>query len=229
MRRAIYILAFIILAQAGLMAQTKPPIRHFPCSTLRVECPSEPIKEGQLVTFTARVEYADPNAKLSFEWTISSGTITSGQGTSEITVKNDGTPGSSMTATVKVGGVAPECQNIASCTPTIWCGVPLSRRFDQYGKLAFRDELARLDNFVIELQNDPGAQGYVIAYEGQRSRARTASARLKRIRNYLINKRGIEAGRIVAVEGGFRLKTETELWMVPTGADPPKATPDIEP
>jgi hypothetical protein len=227
MRRAIYILAFIILAQAGLMAQTKPPIRHFPCSTLKVECPSELPSADQLLTFTARVEYADPNAKLSYEWTISSGTLTSGQNTSTIVVKQNGF-GSSVTATVKVGGVAPECHNIASCTfmPE---SPPISRRFDQYGKLSLEYERARLDNFVIELQNNPGAQGYVIAYEGQRSRARTASARLKRIKDYLINKRGIDVGRIVAVEGDLRLKTETELWIVPTGADPPKATPAIEP
>ena len=31
-------------------------------------------------------------------------------------------------------------------------------RFDEYGNIRFNDEKARLDNFAIQLQNEPGAR-----------------------------------------------------------------------
>ena len=33
-------------------------------------------------------------------------------------------------------------------------------KFDEYGNIKFNDEKARLDNYAIQLQNEPGAQGY---------------------------------------------------------------------
>ena len=40
------------------------------------------------------------------------------------------------------------------------------RKIDEYGNIRFNDEKARLDNFAIELQNDPTAQGYLVCYGG---------------------------------------------------------------
>ncbi|MBC7910318.1 MAG: hypothetical protein H7Y30_07455 [Pyrinomonadaceae bacterium] len=225
MQKAIYILAFMVVAQISLRAQVSEPEAKVKCPTIVVECPTEPADDGDSITFTAQVKDADPNANLKFYWTNSSGTITSGQNTSTIVIKKDGSPGSFVTATVEVLGLDASCINTASCTETIVCHDSPSRRFDKYGEIEEEDEQARLDNFAIELNNNPGAQGYVIAYVGQRRRRGVASARLERIRDYVIKVRGITSGRIVTIEGGRRPKTETELWIVPTGAEPPKPTP----
>ncbi len=105
---------------------------------------------------------------------------------------------------------------------------PQPQQFDTYGRIARNDEKARLDNFAIQLQNDPGAQGYIIAYGGRRGPAGEAQTRADFAKNYLVNSRGIDPGRIVTVDGGFREEATTELWLVPGGATPPTATPNVD-
>jgi hypothetical protein len=96
-------------------------------------------------------------------------------------------------------------------------------KFDEYGNIKFNDEKARLDNYAIQLQNDPTSQGYIIAYG---SCAGEAEARAQRAKDYLVNTRGIDAGRLVTVDGGCRSDLAVELWIVPTGATPPAASTD---
>ena len=89
--------------------------------------------------------------------------------------------------------------------------------------IRFNDEKARLDNYAIQLQNQTGSQGYIIAYgtcEGE------GQARADRAKNYLVNTRGIEAGRITTVDGGCRADLTVQLWIVPTGAPNPAASSD---
>ncbi|MDX6270694.1 MAG: hypothetical protein QOD28_1917, partial [Acidobacteriota bacterium] len=105
---------------------------------------------------------------------------------------------------------------------------PSPTQFDTYGRIARNDEKARLDNFAIQLQNDPGAQGYIIAYGGRRGAAGEAQTRADFAKNYLVNSRGIDAGRLVTVDGGFREEATTELWLVPSGATPPTASPNVD-
>ncbi|MGH9944553.1 MAG: PKD domain-containing protein [Pyrinomonadaceae bacterium] len=105
---------------------------------------------------------------------------------------------------------------------------PDARRFDEYGNIRRNDVKARLDNFAIELQNDPSAQGYIIAYGGRRSYAGEAQERADFAKNYLVNTRGIDAGRIVTVDGGYKEEASTELWIVPSGANTPTASPAVD-
>jgi hypothetical protein len=113
-------------------------------------------------------------------------------------------------------------------TPEIPPTPPSPTQFDTYGRIARNDEKARLDNFAIQLQNDPGAQGYIIAYGGRRGAAGEAQTRADFAKNYLVNSRGIDPGRIVTVDGGFREEATTELWLVPGGATPPTASPNVD-
>lgn len=198
-----------------------------PCPELRVDCPSGITEAGTPITFTANVSGGDPGASITYNWTVSAGTITSGQGTPSITVDTTGLGGQTITGTVELGGVAPECNRTASCSSQVG-ETRVARKFDEYGNIAFNDEKARLDNFAIELQNDPGAQGYIIAYSGRRARANEAQARADRAKDYLVNTRGIDAGRIVTLDGGAREELTVELWIVPSGAQPPTASPTVD-
>jgi hypothetical protein len=198
-----------------------------PCPDLRVDCPTGLTTEGDPITFTANVSGGDPSASITYNWTVSAGTIRSGQGTPTIQVDTTGIGGQTVTATVELGGVAPECNRTASCSSQVAAKI-LARKFDEYGNIAFNDEKARLDNFAIELQNDPGAQGYIIAYGGRRARANEAQARADRAKDYLVNTRGIDAGRLVTVDGGHREELTVELWIVPSGAVPPQASPTVD-
>lgn len=108
-------------------------------------------------------------------------------------------------------------------------GVPQCRLFDSFGAINGCDHKARLDNFAIELQNEPSAQGYIIVYNGARHTRRNYAQELAdKSKDYLISTRGIDASRIVTVDGGRRKELSTELWVVPSGAVPPTATPTVE-
>ena len=160
---------------------------------------------------------------VTYNWTVSAGTISSGQGTSSITVDTAGLGGQSVTATVELGGLDPSCSRTASCTTSVKAPNPPAVKFDEYGNIKFNDEKARLDNYAIQLQNQPGSQGYIIAYgacEGE------AQARADRAKDYLVNTRGIDAGRLVTIDGGCMSELKVELWVVPTGATAPTASTD---
>ncbi|HEV2799368.1 MAG TPA: PKD domain-containing protein [Pyrinomonadaceae bacterium] len=122
----------------------------------------------------------------------------------------------------------PTPQPTVEATPQPTPPPPTPTQFDTYGRIARNDEKARLDNFAIQLQNDPGAQGYIIAYGGRRGPAGEAQTRADFAKNYLVNSRGIDPGRLVTVDGGFREEATTELWLVPSGATPPTASPNVD-
>ncbi|HUS12230.1 MAG TPA: hypothetical protein VMZ30_17320 [Pyrinomonadaceae bacterium] len=190
-----------------------------PCPTVSVSCPSE-VDEGSPITFSASLS-GDMN--VTYNWTVSAGTISGGQGTSSITVDTTGLGGQSVTATVELGGLDPSCSRTASCTASIKAPVAPAVKFDEYGNIKFNDEKARLDNYAIQLQNQPGSQGYIVAYG---SCAGEAEARANRAKDYLVNTRGVDASRLMTVDGGCRSDLTVELWVVPTGATPPAASTD---
>ncbi|MCA1620064.1 MAG: PKD domain-containing protein [Acidobacteria bacterium] len=200
-----------------------------PCPTVDVSCPSDPVKPGTPITFTASVSGGDSSVTPTFNWTVSAGTISSGQGTSSITVDTTGLPNNSnVTATVDVGGYDRSCPTSDSCSTGI-TEAPGPRKIDEYGNINFNNEKARLDNYAIELQNDPTAQGYLVCYGGRRGRTGEAQRRCDRAKDYLVTTRGVDASRIVTVDGGFREDLTVELWIVPSGATPPPSSPTVDP
>jgi hypothetical protein len=104
-----------------------------------------------------------------------------------------------------------------------------STLYDQFEPPAFDDVKARLDNLAIELQNAPSTQGYIIVYSGRRSRPGQADKLAARAKQYLTKDRGIDSSRLVVINGGYRESDYFELWLVPQGAEPPQATPSLQP
>ncbi|HEX8492775.1 MAG TPA: hypothetical protein VF658_08045 [Pyrinomonadaceae bacterium] len=104
-----------------------------------------------------------------------------------------------------------------------------NRIFDQYGDITWGDETTRLDNFLIQLQNDPQSQGYIIVYAGRVARANEAQSRLDRAKDYLVNIRGIDPGRLITIDGGYKDDVTVELWVVPPDGTPPAVTPTVNP
>src|SRR5215212_1667796 len=96
-----------------------------------------------------------------------------------ITVDTAGLAGQPITATVEVAGYNLECR--AQCQASV-PAPPNPTKFDEIGEVARDDEKARLDVFAIELQNSPGAQGYIIAYGGSGRRSATGQQRAQRAR-----------------------------------------------
>ena len=204
-----------------------------PCPyDMRIDGPDS-VVEGDLITFAARNVAVNSTTPLNYKWIVTpeAAKVTSGLGTDSITIDTTGLGGQTVNATLDVTDdvYGPKCfQNIAINTPVIKVTVPEPRRFDEFESQAFDDDKARLDTFVIELQNNPDAQGYIILYQGTDKtsmRSRRADVLQKRTLDYLVNVRGMDPRRISIVQSGTRAKTTYELWIIPPGAQPPVPAP----
>jgi hypothetical protein len=210
-----------------------PAIAASPCPyPVNVTAPAQ-VSDGDIVTFTADVGYQGPSA-LNYTWTVSppAARILSGVGTPTITVDSSGLGNKRVTAILVVddGSGDRSCRQTAQAATGV-TGLPTitpAKRFDEFPSIAHDDDKARLDNLAIELQNNPGATGYVIAYAGRNSRAGEADRMTKRAADYLSAKRGISRDRLVVINGGRRDSNSFELWVVPQGAEPPRPTPSQE-
>jgi hypothetical protein len=191
--------------------------RNLVCPTVNVTCPPE-ADPNSSVTVRATFTQGTPTVSETYNWTVSAGTITSGQGTSTITVSTANVAGGTITATVEVGGVDPSCNRTASCSFPIKTPPTPARKFDEYGNIRFNDEKARLDNFAIQLQNEPTSQGYIIGYGSCDAEGLT---RANRAKDYLVNTRGIDGSRLVTTDAGCLPNLQVQLWIVPQGATPP--------
>ena len=220
--------AALLFSGAGATLQVSAQPSQAQCPTVRVSCPDS-VSGGDAITFVVHVSGGDRQVTPTFNWTVSAGTISSGQGTSVITVDMTGMPGdTNLTATVDLGGFNRSCAVAASCTTMVMKKAE-ARKLDEYGKIRPADENARLDNFVVELNNDPTAQGYLIAYGGRRSQAGEAKKAAARAKTYLVKKRRLNAQRLATVDGGYREESSYELWLAPSGAQPPQPTPNVDP
>ena len=100
------------------------------------------------------------------------------------------------------------------------CAVNNPRKVDEYGALICEDEMARLDNYAIELKNDATTKAVVVVYGGRRGTMRDeVRERLAFIRHYLTVRHSIDGGRIMTFDGGFLEKLRADLWIIPGFAD----------
>lgn len=106
---------------------------------------------------------------------------------------------------------------------------PLNRAFDEYSDLCWEDEKPRLDNFAIALQMDPTLIGDIIVYDGERACRGEAVARALRAKKYLVERHGLNAGRIIWRWGGYQWAPTTTLSITPYGAAPWELSPSVSP
>lgn len=178
---------------------------------------------GEPMSFTANL-IGGTGTDFTYSWTVSNGTISSGQGTPSITVDTTGLPNNTnITATVDVSGPG-LCENCPSLSDSETGGIIVREiprtLLDQFGNLPNDEVRGRIDNLFIALGNDPSAQGYIINYGTDREVTRRENL----IRNH-ISFRRYDASRITFVRGGANPNGErgvwTRLWVVPQGATAP--------
>jgi hypothetical protein len=189
------------------------------CPAIEISCPTN-VALDQPLTFTSRYSGGVPaNVTPVYNWTVSAGTIIAGQGTDTIKVDTAGLGGQTVRASLSMGGYNLECS--ADCAVTIPLPKLSNKKFDEFPDISRNDEKARLDNFGIELQNDPTATAYVIVYPGRSSKRGEVQHHASRIVDYLVNSRNLDQRRIVTLVGPARDELFVELWITPQGATPP--------
>jgi hypothetical protein len=95
-----------------------------------------------------------------------------------------------------------------------------ARKFDEFGDIEYSDKIARLDNFAIQLMNEPATRGFIIVYRTRRDLPGLSNRYALWMKNYMMMTRGIPAERVVTVDGGVASCLMQELWIVPVGKTP---------
>jgi hypothetical protein len=208
-----------------------------PCPyNITVDAP-DTVTSGDLVTFAAFNAVTGGTTALNYAWKVTpdSARITSGLGTPSITVDTSGLGNQVVRAELEVtdGKYDKECRQmvvnevkVSEPAPT-----PTPRKYDEFSSKTFDDDKAHLDNFAIELQNNPDAQGYIIVYQGTAKADMTrknADKLAQKSQTYLVQNRGVPPQRVVPTNGGFRERTTFEFWIIPPGANTPAATPTMQ-
>lgn len=192
------------------------------CPKISMLSPSDDTEPGTMMLIMAFVEGGDPNVKPTYNWVVSAGRIARGQGTREIDVDTTGLAGQAVTATVIIGGYSSSCSTANSTTSVVKRAPDPARKIDEFGAMVrTEDQYARLDNYAIELQNDPTTRAVLLFYAGKRSRKGAIEALTAQTMKYLTNTRGLDPARILTHDGGFRDNGLIELWIVPPGAELP--------
>lgn len=177
------------------------------------------VEPGQAMSFRANLTGGTGNSAVSYTWSVSNGRIVRGQGTSSIEVDTAGLDNTNITATVNISKpcATKTCATTASETGSVAKKVVEAVMVDEFGALKPDDLRARIDAFIVALQNNPGNQGYIINYGS----AREVAARENLIKNHL-NFRKFPVSQVTMVRGGTTGPINSRLYRVPTGAENPK-------
>ncbi len=182
------------------------------------------VREGEQIGISVAVNGGDTSVTPTFVWSTSAGIIASGQGTRNISIDSNGAAiDRQITASLWVSGYPAECASQFS--ETVKVAGP-ARKVDEFVELTPDLEAEHIKNLTDSIYgvND---NIFVITYAGRNSPRGYATAALKRIKAQIVAN-GVTSDRIGIIDGGFREEPAYELWVVPVGADMPKATPTIK-
>lgn len=96
---------------------------------------------------------------------------------------------------------------------------PQAQLVDSFGKLCSEEFLARNDAFLVGLQNNPTATGYIVFY-GANSLEGKNLIYLEILKNHS-RMRKFDSTRIKILRGENRDEMQVEFWIVPAGASAP--------
>jgi hypothetical protein len=196
----------------------------------------EKVTEGDLITFVAdnRAPAGVDNAALiNYIWRVrpDNARVTSGLGTSSITIDTTGLGGQNITAEIEsTNGFHDEVCRQKNTVATIVDRIPEPKRkpFEEFDMVAFKvfdDVKARLDNFVVGLQNRVDGNGYMIFYQGTEKKSPDARKTAARVLDYLVKARGMDPSRITIIHGGYRQQTTISMYFVYPGGEIPIPAP----
>jgi hypothetical protein len=95
-----------------------------------------------------------------------------------------------------------------------------ARKFDEFGDIQYSDLIARLDNFAIQLQQEPDTRGFIVIYRTRRDLPGLSHRLAMRMKEYLFYTRGLGPDRLVTVDGGVAENLVQEFWIALPGTTP---------
>jgi hypothetical protein len=202
-----------------------------------VTCPEGLVVAGQSATIEAKFDDSMPGERYrpTYNWSVSQGSISSGQGTAAITVGTDREMSGLVTVTLnRVFNEAhfPGVQQTASCSFAVETS-PQARMVDEFRTAGGNCEegFARLDGFFYEISSNPAATALIVFY-GDAAEKNAARRRAMQLRNHF-RFRKFDLNRVRMTYGPARENGTTQFWLIPPGADEPKidssvTVPEVE-
>ncbi len=114
-KRSLFLFSLTLFSSQRGIAQEKDTL---PCPFIKLIGPAKDyVAEGKPAMLSVK-PFGNAYAKyrLTYNWTVSNGTIVAGQGTAAIKVDTKGLKGQFITASVEVGGLRYDCTNFSSLT-----------------------------------------------------------------------------------------------------------------
>lgn len=103
---------------------------------------------------------------------------------------------------------------------------PRTLLIDQFGILNSEERSARFDLLFSEIGNKPGSTAYIVLFCGKKCQYGEIEAHVRGI-EIKIALRRFNRSKLAIVNGGYRDKFDTELWLVENGAAPPDVKPTV--
>lgn len=208
MKKFLLISILFFLSAFSIIAQS-------PCPTISITPPNGLTAIGGSMTFTAKVDGISLE-NLKYQWTVSNGEITSGQGTQKINIATtEDMGGQSVTATVEISGLPQNCSSRVSNSGEI-VPEPISHpytKFDEYEKVSWSEEKTKLDYIGDTIGQDKEIYVFFRFQITAKKYLQIAKIRSNKIEKYLIEKHKISKDRIkIRLEIG--LNNMTEIYFV---------------
>ncbi len=221
MKGLVAIFVFTLLISAASPGQNVAE-----CPKVEVVGPADLVMAGQTMVFRAKVSGISAGKITSFDWQISSGTITDGQGTDQIRVVSmEGDP--NLTATVTIKGPAESCVTSATevyaVAPNEGCMSPI----DEYGDSPWEDEQVRLDNLLFQIRDNPKTYAFVeMSILPKDTVENTKKHIIKMLKHVRKRDRDFDLGRLMFAVRRAREHRTTTFWIFPEAAAHPECADD---
>lgn len=180
---------------------------------------SESVLEDTAAYFSINVGDVGRDVNLTYSWTLSRGKLKSGQGTPSIIVDTTDLGGEIVTATARVSGL-----NVAlkvSCT-TMINRIPKAYKLAEISNKSPDEESEQLRRFALRLNIGLDERAYIVALGRRGQSTEEIKKRATLARDYLIEQYGVAPSRIMGIGVGFGNDETIQLWVIQTGAMPPR-------
>ena len=108
------ILLGIVFLASLFSPGTSPTLTPDSCPTVTIMCKEGEQCKGKKRRLSVTIAGTAPGHKPTFQWCVSAGAITGGQGTYEVEIDASTVDGEAVTVVVIIGGMNEHCDNVAS-------------------------------------------------------------------------------------------------------------------
>ena len=194
MKKTLPVIIFLLLCGYSSFAQSGSS----QCPLVTLIEPSSVAQPGETLTFSALIQGERKN-NLKYKWKVNAGTILEGEKETTVHISTEGLDSIRITAVFEIEGLPIGCQNkfeeVGIVAPGIICGLQ-----ETYGAISFNEEMARLDAFFVDLQQDSEYQGYILIKSDENESATDIKKRIQKIVKHIKYRKAPINNFIFAIE-----------------------------